>query len=104
MSKVKSYVSASDTYTGGVLVKAGNPFVTDAEPGADWEEVTPKAAAAIEAATDKVPDDAQLDAASASALEAYALVKHVPILGADGKKLGKPDLLVAIKAGNEPKL
>ncbi len=104
MSKMQSYVSTTDAYVGKEYVKAGKVFVTDAEPGEDWEKITPKAAAAIEAATDRVPDDAQLDAASAAALEAYALVKHVPIIGDDGKRLDRAGLLSAVKAANEPKL
>jgi hypothetical protein len=97
--KMQSYVSTSDTYVGGELVKAGNPFVTDAPKGEDWEAVTPKEAAAIDASVDRVPDDANLEAASKAALEAVAIIKHVNIAGLD-----KPALITAIKAAYEPKL
>lgn len=99
MSKMQTYVSSQPVYTGSVFYKAGEPFTTDADPGEGWEKVTSKAAAAITAATDPVPDDANLEAASKSALEAVAIMKHVNIAGLD-----KPALITAIKAAYEPKL
>lgn len=99
MSKMQTYVSARPVYTGSVYYKPGEVFATDAEPGDDWEKVSPKAAAAIAASTDSVPDDANLEAASKAALEAVAIMKHVNIAGLD-----KPALITAIKAAYEPKL
>lgn len=99
--KPKAYTSTSPTYVGGELVRAGEVFVTDDPKGGDWHEVAAKEAAAIEAATNLVPDDAQFDEASVEALQAYALFKHVPIVGiAKDRKA----LITAIKAANEPKL
>lgn len=99
--KPKSYTSTTPTYVGGELVPAGEVFVTDEPKGKDWDEVSAKEAAAIEASTNLVPDDAQFDEASVEALQAYALVKNVPIVGiAKDRKA----LVNAIKAANEPKL
>ncbi len=95
----QAYVSTQPVYTGSVFYKAGEVFVTDAEPGDGWEKVTSKDAAAIEAATNPVPDDVNLDAADKAALQAVAIMKHVNIAGLD-----KPALITAIKAAYEPKL
>lgn len=99
MSKVQSYTSPQPVYVGSRYYKPGEVFVTDAEPGAGWEKVTVKEAAAIEAATNPVPDDVDLEAADKSALQAVAIMKHVAIKGLD-----KPALITAIKAAYEPKL
>lgn len=99
--KPKTYTSATATYIGGELVRAGEPFTTDAPKGDDWKELTPKEFAAVEASTERVPDDSQFDAASVEALQAYALVKHVPIVGIEKDRKA---LIAAIKAANEPAL
>lgn len=95
----KSYVSKGPVYVGNRYYKAGEPFVTDQPKGDDWEEVTAKEVAAIEASTDRVPDDANLEAANKDALQAVAIMKHVNIVGLD-----KAGLIDAIKAAYEPKL
>jgi hypothetical protein len=97
----KSYTAPHDVYVDNRYYKAGEVFVTAAPKGEEWEEVTPKEAAAIEAATDLIPDDAQFEAAGLEALQAYALIKRVPIaeISKDRKAL-----MAAIKAANEPKL
>jgi hypothetical protein len=97
----KSYTSTQDVYVGGEYTKAGQVFVTDEPASEDWTEVSPKEAAAITASTERVPDDANLEAADTSALQAVAIMRHVPIAGIakDSKAL-----LNAIKASYEPKL
>lgn len=97
--KMKRYVSDQPVYTGSTFYKAGEVFVTDAEPGEGWREVTQKEAAAITASIDAVPDGANLEAASKPALEAVAIMRHVNIAGLD-----KAALITAINASYEPKL
>lgn len=100
-TKPKTYTSTTATYVGGELVPAGKVFSTTDPKGSDWSEVTDKEAAAIEASTNLVPDDAQFDEAGIEALQAYALMKNVPIIGiAKNRKA----LISAIKAANEPAL
>lgn len=99
MSKVKSYTSPQPVYTGSRFYKPGEVFATDAKPSEDWEEVKPSEVAAIEAATNPVPDDVDLEAADKAALQAVAIMKHVAIKGLD-----KPALITAIKSAYEPKL
>lgn len=96
----KSYTSTQDVYVGGEYTKAGNVFVTDEPASDDWTEVSPKEAAAITASTERVPDDANLEAADTSALQAVAIMRHVPIAGLKTKA----DYIAAIKASYEPKL
>ena len=113
MTKAKHYVSTQPTTAPGYYVPAGTPFVwepskvegedgkeTDSEPGKDWEEVTPKAAAAIEASVETVPDDADIEALSKYALEAVAFMRKVPDIG----ELDKDGLVDAIKSSYEAKL
>jgi len=95
----KAYVSDQPYSDGSRYYKPGEVFVSDAEPGTGWNETRPAEAAAIEAATNPVPDDANLEAADKAALQAVAIMKHVPIAGLD-----KPALITAIKAAYEPKL
>lgn len=98
--KVQAYTAPHDVYVDSRYYKTGEVFATSAKAGEDWETVTPAEAATIEASTDLVPDDANLDAASVSALQAVAILKHVNIVGMKGKA----DLITAIKAAYEPKL
>lgn len=95
----KTYTSTEPFYDGSRYYKPGEPFTTDAKKAEAWTAYSPKEAAAIEASTNQVPDDANLEAASKSALEAVAILKHVNIAGLD-----KPALITAIKAAYEPKL
>ena len=97
--KLERYTADRDVYVDGAYYKEGIPFVTDAPKSEHWTKVTQKEAAAIEASTDPVPDDANLEAADKSALQAVAIMKHVNIVGLD-----KPALITAIKAAYEPKL
>jgi len=98
--EMKHYVSTSDTYINGKIVPANNPFVTDRAKGADWEEVTPEDAAAIEASTNLIPSDESFDAASKEAVEAFCLIKGVDLRGLKTKE----DYIAAAKAVNEPTL
>lgn len=95
----KAYTAPEDVYTAGAFHKAGDVFVTDAEPNENWTEVKPKEAAAIEASTEKVPPDVPLEGMDLAALRALAATKNVK---SDG--LSKRDLITAIKAANEPAL
>jgi hypothetical protein len=109
---MKLYKAPHPVQAGGVYYPAGEVFPwepqkvkgendkeTMSKPGDSWEVVTAKDAAAIEASTNEVPDDANLEAASKAALEAVAIMKHVPIAGLD-----KPALITAIKAAYAPNL
>lgn len=96
---MKLYKAPHPVQADGVYYPAGEVFATDAKPGDTWEVVKAKDAAAVEASTNPVPDDANLEAASKSALEAVAIMKHVNIAGLD-----KAGLITAIKAAYEPKL
>lgn len=109
---MKLYTAPHPVQAGGVYYTAGSPFPWEptkvgtegdkdvmSTPGENWTVVTAKEAAAIEASTNAVPDDANLEAASKPALEAVAIMKHVPIAGLD-----KAALITAIKAAYEPKL
>ncbi|MBO9624165.1 MAG: hypothetical protein J7500_15765 [Sphingomonas sp.] len=101
MKKMQAYTSTLPVeQPQGVYNKPGEVFYSDTDkPGEGWEKVDPKDAAAIEAATNPVPEDANLEAASKAALEAVAIMRHVNIAGLD-----KPALITAIKASYEPKL
>ena len=79
--KVKHYVSESEAYVGGQLHRPGEPFATDAAPAEDWTEITPKEAAVADVATQRVPDDAELEALPKPALQAVAYMRHVAGLG-----------------------
>lgn len=97
----EAFTSDRDVYVDGRYYKAGEVFVTDAETADHWHKVKPAEVAAIQASTDLVPDDANLDEADVAALQAVAIIKHVPIVGiAKDKKA----LITAIKAAYEPKL
>lgn len=95
----KRYTSTADVYVDNRYYKAGEVFVTSAAKGDDWTQVSQAEAAAIQASTDTVPDDANLEEADKAALQAVAIMKHVNITGLD-----KPALITAIKAAYEPKL
>lgn len=112
----KFYKSAKPTTAPGYYVPAGEVFAwesevettdedgkatkTKREASKDWEEVKASDAAAMSASQERVPDDANLEAASKSALEAVAIIKHVDIRELKSKE----DLIDAIKAAYEPKL
>lgn len=100
MADMKHYTSTSPVYTGGQFVPAGTPFVSDAKAGEDWEEISAKEAAADEASTNRVPDDADLEALGKAALQAVAFMRHVPGIG----ELDAGGLKDAIRASYEPKL
>jgi hypothetical protein len=95
----KSYTAPHDVQTAGAYHKAGDVFVTDADPMETWEEVTPSQAKIIQASTEKVPPDAAIESLSVSELRALAVTKHI---SPDG--MSKKELLDAIKAANEPSL
>lgn len=94
-----AYTAPHPVYVDSRYYKEGEVFVTGAPKGEEWVERTSKEVAAIAASTDSVPDDANLDEASKSALQAVAIIKHVNITGLD-----KPALITAIKAAYEPHL
>lgn len=96
----KAYVNnEGPVYVDQVYTKAGEVFVTNAAKGANWEEVSPADAAAIDAATNRVPQSANLEAASKSALQAVAIMRHVNIAGLD-----KDELVTAIQGSYETRL
>lgn len=96
----KFYKSDRPTTAPGYYVPAGEAFPFDGKPNKEWDEVKGPDAAAITASEDRVPDDANLEAASKAALEAVAIIKHVDIRELKSKE----DLITAIKAAYEPKL
>jgi|GEM_PF-3343750 len=113
---VKHYTSPSPTTAPGYYVPAGEVFAFSTEmetededgkktkikrtPSDSWTEVKPADAAAMSAQQDRVPDDANLEAAEKAALQAVAILKHVDIR----ELKSKDDLITAIKASYEPKL
>lgn len=98
--KPKAYTSDRDVFVNNSeYVKAGEVFVTGAEPADHWTERKPAEVAAIEASTNLVPNDANLEEASAAALEAVAIMHKVSIVGIAGNKKA---LISAIKAANDP--
>lgn len=100
MAKAKNYISSTETYVGGQLYGAGEPFISDAKPGENWKEVSPDAAAIMETAQQQVPDHAELDGLSKYALEAVAYTRMVSGIG----ELDKDGLINAIKMSYEPSL
>lgn len=98
--KMKHYTSTKAVYTGGQFVPPGRPFVSDAKPSDDWEEISAKEAAIDEGATSAIPDDADLDALSKAGLQAVAFMRHVSGI----KDLDNDGLKDAIRASYEPKL
>lgn len=97
---MKTYISTQPFYDGATFFKAGEPFATDLPKKDEWTSVKPAEAAAIEASTNPVPDDADLEALPLASLKAVAFIRHVPriaSLDADGLK-------AAIRASYEPKL
>jgi hypothetical protein len=95
----KAYTAPHDVQTAGAYHKAGDVFVTDAEPMDTWEEVSSEEAKIIQASTEKVPPDAPIENLGVAELRALAVTKHV---NPDG--LSKKQLIDAIKAANEPSL
>lgn len=95
----KAYTATVDVYTAGVYTKAGEVFVTDAEPLDTWTEKTPEEAQTIDASQNAVPADVPLEGLSDEALEAIAVTKNVNPTG-----MNSDQLITAIKAANEPAL
>lgn len=95
----KAYTAPEDVHTAGAYHKAGDVFVTDAEPNDNWTEVKPADAHAMQASTEKVPADVPLENQSLDALRALALTLKVDPTG-----MSKRELVAAIKAANEPSL
>jgi hypothetical protein len=100
MSKMQTYKSPMPAEVGGHLYKAGEPFVTDAEPAEEWEKITEQEAVIEETAQNKVPDHADLESLPLTALKAVAFLRHVQ--GID--KLDNDGLKTAIRASYEPRL
>lgn len=96
---VKTYTSDRDVYVDNLYTKAGEVFTTNAIPAEHWTERKPAEVAAIEGSTNLVPNDANLEEASAAALEAVAIMHKVSIVGIAGNKKA---LISAIKAANDP--
>lgn len=103
---MKHYKSSKPTTAPGYYVPAGEVFAweapegTDSKPSDDWEEVKPAEAAAMAASQERVPDDANLEAADKAALQAVAILKHVDIRELKTKEA----LIDGIRAAYEPKL
>lgn len=100
-AKPKAYTSNVPVYVDSRYYREGEVFVTSQPKGDTWTERKPAEVAAIQASTDLVPDDANLDEASVAALQAVAIIKHVSIVGIANDKAA---LITAIKAANEPTL
>jgi hypothetical protein len=86
-------------YIGGVLYKAGEPFVTADTPPDGAEKISVAEKAAIDAADPLTHDDVAMETLSVSELRAVAATKKVDFEG-----LNKKELLAAIKAADEPAL
>jgi len=95
----KAYTAPHDVYTAGVYTKAGEPFVTDAPKGDEWDEKTPAEVHAIEGSLNQAPSDPPLESLSVEALKAVAVTKNINVTGMD-----KAKLITAVKAANEPNL
>lgn len=107
------YKAPHAVQTGGVLYPAGEAFAWEPQtvtvegkdvqtkPGENWEKVSPKEAAITETATNKIPDDADLEALPVTALKAVAYLRNVAGIA----ELSDADALkTAIRASYEPKL
>lgn len=99
MAEPKTYTAPHAVYTGGMLYNPGRPFTTSEKKGEQWQLVSPKDKAAIEASDRTQREDPPLEGLSKSALEAIAVERNVDPTG-----LSKADLIVAIRAANEPRL
>lgn len=95
----KAYTATEAVYTAGAFHNAGDVFVTDQEPNDNWTEVKPAVAHTIQASTEKVPMDIDLESLDLSALKAVAAEKKVTVTG-----MSKKEIITAIKAANEPAL
>src|SRR6185369_5914305 len=96
----KAYTAPHDVYSSGVYTKAGDPFVTDAPKGKEWDEKTPAEAHIIAASTNPLPGDPPLEELGIEALKAVAVTKNVNVAGLTTKQ----KLIDAIKAADEPTL
>lgn len=92
----KAYTSTQPVYVDQRYYKAGEVFVTNAEPGKTWEPVD-KTEKAVADAIKPLKDDVPLEGLSKAALEAVAVDKGVNPTG-----LSKDDLITAIKASDDP--
>lgn len=99
MAKAKTYVSTQPVFTGGKYHHAGEPFVTDAPKGENWEAIGEDEASALQASADDIPADQSLEELPLAALQALAAEKRVKSAG-----LSKAKLIDAIKAADEPRL
>ncbi len=100
---IQAYRAPHAVQINGELHKAGTVFHADpsqVQVGDKWEKVTEAQAASIEASTNHVPDDADLEALPKTALQAVAYLRHVPGIAA----LDTDGLKTAIRASYEPKL
>jgi hypothetical protein len=94
----KAYKAPHEVYTGGVLYKPGQVFVTAEPKGAEWEAVGDTEKAATDAADPQKHDDVNLEALDVSALKG-----HAASLGVDlGEAKSKADIITVIKARNDP--
>jgi hypothetical protein len=114
MVMTKFYKAPHPVQVAGVYYPEGEPFSFEptvigkdadgkevkSQVGADWQEIKPAEASAIEAATNPIPDHADLEALPLTALKAVAYIRYVA--GIDG--LDAEGLKTAIRASYEPKL
>jgi hypothetical protein len=50
-----AYTAPHDVYVSGIYTKAGDVFVTDADPADEWVALDPDETAAIQASTNDIP-------------------------------------------------
>lgn len=98
MKQPKTYTAPHEVYTGGVLYKPGQPFVTNEPKGAEWEAIGATEKAAAIASDPTRHDDVNLEAMDVSALKGYAASLGVDV----GEAKSKADIITVIKAADDP--
>lgn len=99
MAQPKTYKSTQPVFTGGKYYQPGEPFVTDAPKGENWEAIGEDEASALQASMDQIPADQSFEEMPLAALQALAAEKRVKSAG-----LSRAKLIDAIKAADEPHL
>ena len=96
----KAYTAPHKVYTGGVLYNPGETFVTDAEPGAEWQEVAAQGVEkkAAEAANPLDHSDVNLEEMTVDALKGHAATLGVDVTGLSKKA----DIITVIRAADDP--
>lgn len=100
MSEPKTYTAPHAVFTGGNMFRPGEPFTTSEKKGKEWDLVSKKEKAAIEASDKTLREEPALEELEFAALQAIAVEKNVDPTGL--KK--KADLIALIRAADEPRL